>query len=1049
MKKYFFILLLIACQLTVSAQQRRPIDSQHPLWMIHIDVWNQADPQKIIDLVPDDIKPYVCMNLSFSCAYDKDLGIHHKPQNAILTYKSWASVCQANNMWFCCQPASGGHTHILENDLETFEYFFKQYPNFLGWNYAEQFWGFDETGDKYSSSATARLELFAKLVEMSHKYGGFLTVSYCGSIYHYSLTPTSMMKREPKLLAACKKYPEAILWLYKYTHCACFYTNESSCFGPFVSGLANNYGVRYDNCGYNDGLNNLYGDNHGRKYPNAAGIGTVMEQTCQNGGAVWDGPELIWREECFQNLYPSTNAAGYTQRNWGRYPSLDNIWIDMFRKIIDGTLYIPTRDEVISKIKYIVHNDYNDGDYAHMGAMWDDAFDNLYNVSDPFNRYDPYSKTYGHGNYNNWYLKSTGRYGTIPMTPDFNTGFKEKFPHVVSRSKYTTTFPTLAKKKELFDAAYPEESTGDLFVSRYKNQLITYTPYTYSNAKTTAAATIPLKYNTCDNLKLTYGKLSSGIIREFEDKIVFYLNNFRSDTTTTVLDQIVINGATAEPKYTYSLRAKATGSVTTSWDATNKKYVINVKHNGPVDLTVECKGNATDRATDAIAIKPLEAPSRPEEQVRELIVEAEDMDYKGVSNVVTDQYANPQFRSVRGHSGMGFVTFGNNTAASLRKSIQVKKEASYNGILRYSNPTGEEVTVKYEGHTSRAGKYFHLEPTAVNEWKKAVVTADFRAGTQTVTLTNTGGKNVYIDQFSLVPADMEAEKFGIFLRKADNGSVSCDVTEAEEGTKVKLNVTPDEGYELIGWNIIHGKITIDEDDSFIMPDDNVTVQPIFKYMYLVYDAGIASCYAGTLPQGWETNEGEGNSVHSYPNQYGSGSRIMIGFNGTYGKGLYWRVGEAKGGTQSAYPITLEPGKYKLIYAVAAWKGSPTYKAQVLTKTGTALASSTSYTAAPNANGSTSANLSSAVERTLEFTVPRSGDYVVKFSSVSGGYSEYLLLDCRIDKVPEATEITEAVLGAEAGKCEIYDITGKRLPSLQRGMNIIRKGGMDVRKIFIK
>ena len=39
------------------AQQRRPIDSRHPMWLVHIDVWNRADPQKIIDLIPDDIKP--------------------------------------------------------------------------------------------------------------------------------------------------------------------------------------------------------------------------------------------------------------------------------------------------------------------------------------------------------------------------------------------------------------------------------------------------------------------------------------------------------------------------------------------------------------------------------------------------------------------------------------------------------------------------------------------------------------------------------------------------------------------------------------------------------------------------------------------------------------------------------------------------------------------------------------------------------------------------------------------------------------------------------
>ena len=32
---------------------RRPISPSQPAWIIHIDVWNNADPQKIIDLVPE------------------------------------------------------------------------------------------------------------------------------------------------------------------------------------------------------------------------------------------------------------------------------------------------------------------------------------------------------------------------------------------------------------------------------------------------------------------------------------------------------------------------------------------------------------------------------------------------------------------------------------------------------------------------------------------------------------------------------------------------------------------------------------------------------------------------------------------------------------------------------------------------------------------------------------------------------------------------------------------------------------------------------------
>ena len=209
----FFFFLFYLFISSVAAQQRRPIDNEHPMWLIHVDVWNTADPQKIIDLIPAEIKPYVCMNLSFSCQYDKDKGVYKMPRCAVRTYKSWGTVCQKNGLWFTCQPASGGHTHIQDDDLVTFEYFFKAYPNFLGWNYAEQFWGFDEGGDKSSSTQASRIALFAKLVPMHHEYGGFLTISFCGNIWSHGLNPMGMMKRNTQLLKACKDYPEAILWL--------------------------------------------------------------------------------------------------------------------------------------------------------------------------------------------------------------------------------------------------------------------------------------------------------------------------------------------------------------------------------------------------------------------------------------------------------------------------------------------------------------------------------------------------------------------------------------------------------------------------------------------------------------------------------------------------------------------------------------------------------------------------------------------------------------------------------------------------------------------
>ena len=1043
MNKYFyyliFAILFLMNGVSVGAQERRPIDSKHPLWLVHIDVWNKADPQKIIDLIPNDIKPFVCMNLSLSCQYDTEKNVYKMPQNAVKTYKSWATVCQANGMWFTCQPASGGHTHIQDDDLETFEYFYKRFPNFLGWNYAEQFWGFDEANDKSSSTQASRIALFAKLVPMAHKYGGFLTISFCGNIWSHALNPIGMMKRNKDLLAACKNYPEAILWLYKYTTSSCFYNNESVTFSPFISGLAKNYGVRYDNCGWNGALDAILGNNHGKKYPTAAGIGTVMEQTCVNGGTVWDGPELIWTED-FRNLNNST-VEGYTRRNWDTFPSFRGAWMDMFRKIIDGTMYIPSREEVVGKTKIIVINDITTGNDEQKYAAWGNLYDGIYKQDDPFNR--------GNGQWmdNFCYFKKTGRYAAIPIAIGLYDDAAKSIPVQVKKSAYQSRWSTQTKKVNEFNEQYPEVSQGDLYVSRYKNQLITYTPYTYLNKKTTATAQIPLKYNTCTEMELTYGKLSSGVIREFSDHINFYLNNYRTDTTTAVIDKIVIKGATERPAYTMSKRTFTIASASDEWDEENSTYTLQVRHNGPVDITLTCSGTDTEGKTDIpeeiVALTDL--PKQPADYNGEIIIEAEDMDFKNIKSCVTDPYG--WYPSVRGHAGNGFMDMGTNTAGSLRHYSKIKHPGDYKIAVRYTC-------------TQRAGNLVVLvngtrytvpcEKTAVNEWRKAYLETTLNEGKNTLIINNTSGLNMYIDNITYIPSGVEAEKFNITIRNAEHGTAVASVNEAAEGEKVSIEVTPDEGYALAGWSVVHGDVIIGEDNTFIMPDDNVTLQPIFTDLSATYTLDFSNVLSGTIPEGWRATQ-ENNEVHEYPSSFSSGARTFSGFTGYQGKGLYWRVNNAEYGRQAAYPLVLQPGAYKLTFAMAAWKESPKYKARMLDKSGKVIAESPVYSATPNANGNTSANLSSSQLQELSFTVTTPGQYIISFVNNGTGFDEFLLLECRINTViPDgifslATDDEEQMQTPIA----IYSPSGVKRDAMQKGLNIIVTPSGKTKKIIIK
>ncbi|MBR6182558.1 MAG: glycosyl hydrolase family 98 [Prevotella sp.] len=1018
---------------TTTAQSRRPIDSKHPLWLIHVDVWNKADPQKIIDLIPDDVKPYVCMNLSLSCQYDTEKNVYKMPQNAVRTYKSWGTVCQQNGMWFTCQPASGGHTHIQDDDLETFEYFYKRYPNFLGWNYAEQFWGFDEPNDRSSSTQASRIALFAKLVPMAHKYGGFLTISFCGNIWSHPLNPMGMMKRNKELLAACKEYPEAILWLYKYTTSSCFYNNESVTFGPFFSGLAKSYGVRYDNCGWNGALSSLLGENHGKKYPVAAGIGTVMEQCAVNGGAVWDGPELIWTED-FQNLNNST-VEGYTRRNWGTFPGFRNAWIDMFRKIIDGTIYIPTREEVVEKTKIVVINDVNSGNDEQKYATWGSLYDGLYKQSDPFNR--------GNGQWmdNFCYFKKTGRYAAIPLVIGLYDDAANAVPVKVKKSNYTSRWNTQSKKVADFNEQYPEVSKGDLYVSRMKNQLVTYTPYTYMNAKKTATGEIPLLYNTCDSLKLTLGKLSSGLVREYADHINLYLNNYRNDTIAQVLDKIVVTGVTSQPSYKMTKRQQATASATANFDEAQGVFTLEVKHNGPVDVTVNCSGAATDRSTDLLsdAELSLDLPKQPEDYRGEIIIEAEDMDFKSIKSCVTDPYG--WYPNVRGHAGNGFADMGTNTSGSLRHRINIKHPGEYKIAIRYTSTqrTGS-LSVKVNGVAQPVA----CEKTAVNQWRKAVLTANLVEGTNELIINNTSGINMYIDQVVYTPADVESEQFAVTVRQAEHAYVVADVDSAAEGQTVKITVTLDEGYALQGWNVLHGDVIINEDGTFLMPDDNVTIQPVIVDKSAVYALDFTNVLAGTIPEGWRVVQ-EDNAVHEYPNNYTSGARTFSGFTGYQGKALYWRVNNCEYGRQNAFPLLLEEGEYKLTFAMAAWKEKPTYKVRILNSSNAVVATTEVLTATPNANGNTAANLASATLYELPFEVTQKGNHVISFLNNGTGFDEFLLLECRVN-MTGATGIHEQefISTLPAG---IYSMQGIRRETLQRGINIVVTPDGKTRKVL--
>ena len=139
---------------------RRPISPNRPMLLVHIDTWNYPDPERIIEMVPEDILPYVVFNISLS-ASDNVCSDGYK------VCDSWLKACAQKRVWAMVQCASGGHSRFSDHDLSVYENYFRQYPNFIGWNFAEQFWGFGDVQEDgtVTPSFLERLALFCDILK--------------------------------------------------------------------------------------------------------------------------------------------------------------------------------------------------------------------------------------------------------------------------------------------------------------------------------------------------------------------------------------------------------------------------------------------------------------------------------------------------------------------------------------------------------------------------------------------------------------------------------------------------------------------------------------------------------------------------------------------------------------------------------------------------------------------------------------------------------------------------------------------------------------------
>ena len=350
-----------------------------------------------------------------------------------------------------------------------------------------------------------------------------------------------------------------------------FFDIESNCLGAWLGGYAGQYGIRFDACGWStdDGNPATEDDQEREPFVKASGAMPIMEHVMLTGQTVIDGPETI-PVEVSREISTTTTADGYTRRRWGWYPHFVNINIDEFRKILDGTVRILTRREVIDRTKICIRNDKSTGtfdDYLTPATL----FDGLYRPE-----CDRDGATYGNSWLENkWWLKSSGRYPTIPQVYDLLDEEAQRL-QVVDVSEYDQRWPKVEDKVNELNRLFPEEYTGDIYAAHAENTWMTYNPYQYQDKTVNgvrsrhistqrAKGNIPFLYNTAESISLDFSPYAMAVMKEFTDSVMLYMTNYRNSKVSNEVfieddnatDTIRIYGASTQPEITWKDRGEA------------------------------------------------------------------------------------------------------------------------------------------------------------------------------------------------------------------------------------------------------------------------------------------------------------------------------------------------------------------------------------------------------------------------------------------------------------------------------------------------------------
>ncbi len=320
-----------------------------------------------------------------------------------------------------------------------------------------------------------------------------------------------------------------------------------------------------------------------------------------------------------------------------------------------------------------------------------------------------------------------------------------------------------------FNTQFPEEYTGTLYAGRHENGWVLYNPF---KTGATAAASIPFKYNTCERVEVTMTQYTAGVMKEYADKLAFYLNNYDNFLSLGLrTTHIKVYGSTAQPTFTFKDRGKhQTSVVTGSW--TEGVYTLTVQHNGPLDIELNCAGKATGRLT-AYTEASIVEPAAPPVYTGPRQYEAECFDYKYISNITTGG----QNGSIRNYTGQGYLRVGTNAGASVRDTVTVLRAGKYNLETRYVVTGGNVTSLDLLVNGVKISTPIFRASASESDWNVDTRSIDLKAGANEIVFSanRTASYNLILDNIVV----SEAVSTPIYAFNNESATESATTPAAE------------------------------------------------------------------------------------------------------------------------------------------------------------------------------------------------------------------------------------------------------------------------------